>query len=71
MSLPGRSLRSSTTGATISRSWPSASNAATRRPGSAMLEMPPFIMASYRFRNLPASWMSSSSVITSNGITIT
>ena len=39
--------------------------------GSAMLEMPPFMIASYMLRNFPASWMSSSSVITSSGTSIT
>ena len=42
-----------------------------RNDGSAMLEMPPFMIASYMLRNFPASWMSSSSVITSSGTSIT
>ena len=71
MSLPGRCRRSSTIGATISRRLSSASKAATRNDGSAMLEMPPFMIASYMLRNFPASWMSSSSVITSSGTSIT
>ena len=70
MSLPGFARRSSTTGATISRRLSSASKPATRSSGLEMLEIPPFVIASYQPLNLAASCTSSSSVITSSGIHI-